>query len=103
MAVIFNAEPIKESSLCKDRVVTPDELTQLWVKVETAVAKFNRFYNEMSKPVPDNKFMNNIPSIGPCISPKKSEKFTRKRYKLVLPITFYSILVNVPFYYFNAK
>ncbi|KAM7498592.1 hypothetical protein LguiA_023006 [Lonicera macranthoides] len=54
MAKIFNAAPKKENSLWKDRVVTPDQLYRLWAKVEPAVKKFNRFYNEkeMTTPYP---------------------------------------------------
>ncbi|KAM7487038.1 hypothetical protein LguiA_003047 [Lonicera macranthoides] len=36
MAAIFNEEPKKESSLWKNRVVTPEELAQLWAKEECA-------------------------------------------------------------------
>ena len=54
MAVIFNATPKNNNSLCKDRVVAPDELAQMWVKLEPEVAKFARFYEEMIEPVPDN-------------------------------------------------
>lgn len=63
MVAIFNAEPKKPHSfLWKDRVVTPDALAQLWVKVEPKVAKYNRYYKEMIRLVPDyNKRSRNYP------------------------------------------
>ncbi|KAM7465729.1 hypothetical protein LguiB_013291 [Lonicera macranthoides] len=61
MAAIFNAEPKAESSLWNDRVVTPEQLAQLWAKVEPAVAKWNRFYNEKERPTPHPKFLIDYP------------------------------------------
>ncbi|KAM7473341.1 hypothetical protein LguiB_020584 [Lonicera macranthoides] len=61
MAAIFNEEPKKESSLWKNKVVTPEELAQLWAKVEPSVAKWNRFYNEKERPTSHLKFLIDYP------------------------------------------
>ncbi|KAM7495361.1 hypothetical protein LguiB_029970 [Lonicera macranthoides] len=80
MATIFNAEPKTKSSLWNDRVVTPKQLAQLWVKVELAVTKWNRFYNEKERPTPYPKFLINYPGSRAHYLVKFSNEVEKKMF-----------------------
>ncbi|KAM7496253.1 hypothetical protein LguiA_020667 [Lonicera macranthoides] len=95
MAEFFNEAPKKEDSLWKDRVVTPDQVAQLWAKVEPAVKKFNCFYNEKEMLTPHQYYQQYIGS--------KRVRKTWWRKVMVTWVLFWILLSFWVFWYISSQ
>lgn len=89
MAVNFNGMPRKKDSLCSFRVVIPQEIAQLFKNVDLVVAKFHRYFNEISRPKLIVKQF------------KEASKYHEEAEIYVLLYTYSSFLLEVSFYYLS--